>query len=122
MVAVGTRLRIIDNSGARFARCIRILGHVGRGRGKVGDIVIVSIKEALPGKKIKKGSIQRGVIVRVAQGRWRKSGDKVNFEDNAIVIITKRNLPIASRVLGAVMSELREYGFIKIVGLAQKAV
>jgi large subunit ribosomal protein L14 len=118
MISVGTTLKIIDNSGGKKAECIRILGESGRGFGFVGDIVIVAIKYALPGKKVKKGQVQRGVIVRVAKEVRRKSGEYVKCADNAIVIINKKNMPVGTRILGSVMQELRVKGFVKIVGLA----
>jgi large subunit ribosomal protein L14 len=122
MISVGTYLRVIDNSGAKFAKCIRVLGKVGRSYGYVGDVLIVTIKDAYPGKKIKKGEVCRAVLVRVTKERIRYSGDSVKFDDNSIVIITKKNMPVASRILGSVMSELRVSGFTKIVGLAQSTV
>jgi large subunit ribosomal protein L14 len=118
MITVGSYVRIIDNSGAKFGQCIRVMRKVGRSYGYVGDIVVITIKKAIPGKKVKKGQVLKGVLVRGTKGRQRLGGDYVNFKDNSIVLINKRKLPIASRVLSAVMSELRDFGFTKIVGLA----
>jgi large subunit ribosomal protein L14 len=122
MISVGSSLKIIDNSGAKYAKCIRVLGKVGRNYGYVGDIVVVTIREVYSGKKIKKGEIYRGVIVRVTKGFCRLSGDYISFADNSIVLISKRDLPLGTRILGSVMAELRMFGFTKIVGLAETAL
>lgn len=122
MIAVGTRLRIIDNSGAKEVECIKILGESNRLFGYVGDIIIVSVKTVNPIKKIKKGEIFRAVIVCTKKGSLRLNGDRVVFGLNGAVIISNKNIPIATRILGPVMLELRYKNFLKVVSMATVAI
>jgi large subunit ribosomal protein L14 len=122
MINVGCILRVIDNSGAKFVKCLRVLAVGRRNFGIVGDVIIVSVRKRNPIKKIKKGQLLRAVIVRTSKPVVRKGGEVVNFADNAVVIINNKNVPVSSRVVGAVMVEVRERSFMKVVSLATMTV
>jgi large subunit ribosomal protein L14 len=118
MIQVQTRVIVADNSGAKKAQCIRILGGTRRRYAKVGDIIIVAIKDAIPNSAVKKGSVARAVVVRTAKEFSRKDGTFIRFSDNAVVIINETNEPKATRIFGPVARELREKKFMRIVSLA----
>jgi len=122
MIMEETRLKVTDNSGIKKAKCIKILGGTRRKYAYVGDIVVIAIQEVLPGSQIKKGSIQRAVIVRTKKEFNRKDGSSVRFDDNACVIIDTIKEPKGTRIFGPVARELREKKFMKIVSLAPEVV
>lgn len=122
MVQQESVLKVADNSGAKLVKCIKVLGGAKRRYASVGDIITVSVKQALPNQNIKKGSIQRAVIVRVKKEYRRKDGTYIRFDDNATVIIDANNNPKGTRVFGPVARELREKDFMKIVSLAPEVL
>lgn len=122
MIQQVTRLVVADNSGAKLVKCIKVLGGTKRRYAGVGDVIVVSVKEALPRGQVRKKSIERAVIVRTRKEIRRKDGTYVRFDDNACVIVTKDNEPKATRVFGPVARELREKGFQKIVSLAPEVL
>jgi large subunit ribosomal protein L14 len=117
-----TIVRIADNSGAKRALVIRVLGGSGRRYAGLGDVVIVAIKVALPTGTVKKGEVARAVIVRTAKETRRKDGSYIRFDENAAVIINDQNEPRATRIFGPVGRELREKKFMKIVSLAPEVL
>jgi len=122
MVQQETILRIADNSGARRALVIRVLGGSKRRYAGLGDIVIVAIKDALPTGTVKKGEVARAVVVRTAKETRRRDGSYIRFDENAAVIINEQNEPRATRIFGPVGRELREKRFMKIVSLAPEVI
>ena len=122
MIQAQTMLTVADNSGAKKAMCIKVLGGSGLKYATVGDVVVVAVKAANPGGKIKKKAVQRAVIVRTAKAVRRKDGSYIRFQDNAAVMIDERNEPIATRIFGPVARELREKHFMKIVSLAPEVL
>ena len=122
MIQMQTLLDVADNSGAKIARCIKVLGGTGRRTAGLGDIVVVSIQRSLPGSEVKKGSVERGVIVRCRQPTRRADGSYVRFDSNAAVIVDTDRNPRGTRIFGAVARELRERRFMKIVSLANEVV
>ncbi len=128
MIQQETRLAVADNTGAREVGCIRVLGGSTRRQGftrrtaSVGDIIICSIKKAMPGSEVKKGDIVRCVIVRTAFPLRREDGSYVRFDRNAVVIVDEDRNPKGTRIFGAVARELREKNFMKIVSLASEVV
>jgi large subunit ribosomal protein L14 len=122
MIQAQTILDIADNSGAKVARCIRVLGGTRRRSAGLGDIVVVSVQKAIPGGAVKKGQVVRGVIVRCRQPTRRKDGSYVRFDKNAIVLIDADGSPRGTRIFGAIARELRERRFMKIISLASEVV
>ena len=122
MIQEETLLTIADNSGAKTAKCIRILGGTGRRYAHVGDIVVLAVKSAIPGGTVKKGQVVRGVIVRTRKESGRRDGSYIRFGDNAAVIVTPEREPVGTRIFGPVARELREKKFMKIVSLAPEVV
>lgn len=122
MIQQVSRLIVADNSGAKLVKCIKVLGGTKRRYAGIGDVIVVSIKEALPRGQIKKKSIQRAVIVRMRKEIRRKDGSYLRFDDNACVIVTKDGEPVGTRVFGPIARELREKGFQKIVSLAPEVL
>ncbi len=122
MIQQTTRLIVADNTGARLAKCIKVLGGSKRRYASIGDIVVVTIKEALPRGQVKKKSVERAVIVRTHKEIQRKDGSGIRFDDNACVIVTKDNEPKGTRVFGPVARELRDKGFQKIISLAPEVL
>ncbi|MBM4399028.1 MAG: 50S ribosomal protein L14 [Candidatus Cloacimonetes bacterium] len=122
MIQAQTVLNIADNSGAKKAQCIKILGGTRRKYASLGDIIVVAIKSATPGGKIKKGTVERAVIVRVSKEVRRQDGSYIRFEDNAAVIIDDKHEPKGTRIFGPVARELREHAFTKIVSLAPEVI
>ena len=122
MIQAQTILNVADNSGAKKAMCIKVLGGSKRRYASVGDIIIVAIKSAVPNGKIKKGTVTKAVIIRTHKEVNRKDGTYIRFEDNAAVIIDERGEPIATRIFGPVARELREHHYMKIVSLAPEVL
>lgn len=122
MIQQETELRIADNSGARRALCIRVLGGSRRRYASLGDVVVVTVKDAIPGGTVKKGEIARAVIVRTAKENRRADGTYIRFDENAAVIISDNGEPRATRIFGPVARELREKRFMKIVSLAPEVI
>ena len=115
MIQVQSRMTVADNSGAREIMCIKVIGGSRKRYGKVGDIIVASVKEASPDSNIKKGAVVRAVVVRTAKEKRRADGTYIKFDDNAAVLLNKQNEPIGTRVFGPVARELRGKGFLKIV-------
>jgi large subunit ribosomal protein L14 len=122
MIQMQTVLNVADNSGAKKAMCIKVLGGSKRKYASVGDIIVVSVKSATPHGKVKKGSVERAVIVRTSKEVRRPDGTYIRFEDNAAVIIDDRGEPKATRIFGPVARELRDNFFMKIVSLAPEVL
>ena len=123
MVQVESFLNVADNSGAKFVQCIKVLGGTRRKYAGIGDIIVVAIKEALPTSVIKKGTIERAVVVRTSKEYKRPDGTYIRFDDNACVIIDAAMNPKGKRIFGPVARELREKGdFMKIVSLAPEVL
>lgn len=122
MIQMQTVLGVADNSGARKVQCIKVLGGSKRKTASVGDVIVVSVKEAIPRGKVKKGSVQRAVIVRTAKDIKRNDGSVIRFDSNAAVLINKANEPIGTRIFGPVVRELRAKRFMKIVSLAPEVL
>jgi large subunit ribosomal protein L14 len=122
MIQVETNLAVADNSGAKKVRCIRILGGTRRRYAHVGDIVIVTVKDATPNSGIKKGTVTKAVVVRTKKEFSRKDGTLVRFSDNAAVLINDAREPRGTRVFGPVARELREKRFMRIVSLAPEVL
>ncbi len=122
MIQAQTILNIADNSGAKKAQCIKVLGGTRSKYASLGDIIVVAIKSATPGGKIKKGTVEKAVIVRVAKEVRRQDGSYIRFEDNAAVIIDDKLEPKGTRIFGPVARELREHAFTKIVSLAPEVI
>ncbi len=122
MVQQETLLKVADNSGAKIVKCIKILGGSKRRYASIGDIVAVSVRQALPNQSVKKGALLKAVIVRVSKEYRRSDGTYIKFDDNAGVIIDTNNNPKGTRVFGPVARELREKDFMKIVSLAPEVL
>jgi large subunit ribosomal protein L14 len=115
-------LDVADNSGAKKVYCIKVLGGSRRRYASVGDIIVVSVREAIPGAKVKKGEIARAVVVRTSKEISRPDGSYIRFDGNSAVLITKENEPIGTRIFGPVARELRAKRFMKIVSLAPEVL
>lgn len=122
MVQQESRLKVADNTGARELLVIRVLGGSTRKFGNIGDVVVGTVKKAIPNSNLKKGKVVKAVIVRSVQGVKRKDGSYIKFDDNACVIIKDDKSPVGTRVLGPVARELREKDFAKIVSLAPEVL
>ncbi|MBW6516813.1 MAG: 50S ribosomal protein L14 [Candidatus Cloacimonetes bacterium] len=122
MIQVETILKIADNSGAKRAQCIKVLGGTRRKYASVGDVIVVAVKAITPQGKIKKGAVERAVIVRTSKEVRRADGSYIRFEDNAAVIIDDQGEPKATRIFGPVARELREKHYTKIVSLAPEVI
>ncbi|MBI2638932.1 50S ribosomal protein L14 [Candidatus Peregrinibacteria bacterium] len=122
MIQQVTRLIVADNSGAKLVKCIKVLGGSKRRYATVGDVIVVSVKEALPRGQVRKKTIERAVIVRTRKEVRRKDGSYIRFDDNACVIVSKEGEPKGTRVFGPIARELRERGFQKIVSLAPEVL
>ena len=122
MIQPQTRLKVADNSGAKEIMCIRVLGGSVVRYGRVGDIIVASVKQASPGGAVKKGEVVRAVIVRTTKEYGRPDGSHIRFDDNAAVIIGKENNPRGTRIFGPVARELREKQFMRIVSLAPEVL
>jgi len=122
MIQAESRLDVADNSGARSVQCIKVLGGSKRKIASVGDIIVVSVKEAIPRGRVKKGDIHRAVIVRTAKEIRRRDGTAIRFDRNAAVLINNQNEPIGTRIFGPVTRELRARRFMKIISLAPEVL
>ncbi len=122
MIQVQSNLEVADNSGARRVQCIKVLGGSKRKTAAIGDIIVVSIKEAIPRGKVKKGDVHKAVIVRTAKELRRADGTAIRFDRNAAVLIDKDGEPIGTRIFGPVTRELRSRGYMKIISLAPEVL
>ena len=122
MIQTESRCRVADNTGAKEVLVIRVLGGSGRRYAGVGDIVVGSVKDALPGGGVKKGEVVQGVVVRTAKERRRSDGSYIKFDDNAVVLINEQRNPRGTRIFGPVARELREKRFMKIISLAPEVL
>ena len=122
MIQSSTRLRAADNTGAREIMCINVLGGTRRRYARAGDIIVASVKKAIPGATVKKGDVVRAVIVRTAQPYRRPDGSYIRFDENAAVILTDKNNPRGTRIFGPVARELRNKDFTKIISLAPEVL
>ena len=122
MIQMQSRLDVADNSGAKSVMCIKVLGGTRRRYAQIGDIIVASVKKAIPGSDIKPGSVIRGVIVRQKYNMRRADGSYVRFDSNALVIVDNDGSPKGTRIFGAVARELRQKRFMKIVSLAPEVV
>lgn len=122
MIQTETRLRVADNSGAKVVSCIKVLGGSKRRYATVGDIIIVSVKEAVPNSKVKKGDVVRAVVVRTAKEVRRPDGSYIKFDENSAVIISDQMEPVGTRIFGPVARELRAKNFMKIISLAPEVL
>ena len=122
MIQMQTRLEVADNSGAKTVMCVKVLGGTRRRYARIGDVIVASVKKAIPGSEVKQGSVVRGVIVRQKANLRRDDGSYVRFDSNAIVILDAEGNPKGTRIFGAVARELRERKFMKIISLAPEVV
>ena len=122
MIQQQTRLKVADNSGARELMVIRVMGGSKRKYGNIGDVVVASVKKAIPNSNVKKGKVVKAVIVRSVEGVRRKDGSYIRFDDNACVLIREDKSPIGTRVLGPVARELRDKDYMKIISLAPEVL
>ena len=122
MIQVETALQVADNSGAKKVACIKVLGGSKRRYATVGDIIVVSIKEAMPHAKVKKGDVMDAVIVRTAKEIRRADGSYIKFDTNAAVLLSKQGEPVGTRIFGPVARELRAKNFMKIISLAPEVL
>jgi len=122
MIQMRTRLEVADNSGARSVQCVKVLGGSKRKTATVGDVIVVSVKEAIPRGRVKKGDVHKAVIVRTRFPLRRADGSLVRFDRNAAVLISKEGEPIGTRIFGPVTRELRSKGYMKIISLAPEVL
>ena len=122
MIQPQTRVRVADNTGARELMCIRVLAGGRKHYANVGDVIVASVKQAVPGGSVKKGDVVKAVVVRTAKEYGRPDGSLIKFDDNAAVILTDRNNPKGTRIFGPVARELREKNYMKIVSLAPEVL
>ncbi len=122
MIQAETKLNVADNSGAKLLLCIKVLGGSRRRYASVGDLVVVTVKEAMPNSKVKKGEVMRAVVVRTAKEIRRPDGSYIKFDDNSAVLVNQQNEPIGTRIFGPVARELRAKRFMKIISLAPEVL
>jgi large subunit ribosomal protein L14 len=122
MIQVETRLKAADNSGAKVLYCIKVLGGTRRRYATLGDIIVVSVKEAIPNAKVKKGDVLKAVVVRTKKGVRRSDGSYIRFDENSAVLINQAKEPIGTRIFGPVARELRTKRFMKIISLAPEVL
>ncbi|MCP5322806.1 MAG: 50S ribosomal protein L14 [Candidatus Paracaedibacteraceae bacterium] len=122
MIKPESRLDVADNSGAREVLCIKVLGGSKRKSASVGDVIVVSVKDAIPNGKVKKGDVHKAVIVRTAQAIRRDDGSAIRFDGNAAVLLNKQGEPIGTRIFGPVTRELRGRGYMRIISLAPEVL
>jgi large subunit ribosomal protein L14 len=122
VIQAETKLNVADNSGAKLLLCIKVLGGSKRRYASVGDLVVVTVKEAIPNSRVKKGEVMRAVIVRTAKEIRRIDGSYIKFDDNSAVLINQQNEPIGTRIFGPVARELRAKRFMKIISLAPEVL
>ena len=122
MIQVQTELNVADNTGARRVECIKVLGGSKRRFASIGDIIVVSVKDAIPNGKVKKGSVHKAVVVRTKYSISRNDGSTVKFDNNAVVITDEKGEPLGTRIFGPVTRELRSRGQMKIISLAPEVL
>lgn len=122
MIQTYTRLKVADNTGARQLMCINVLGGSGKKYARLGDVIICSVKKAIPGGSVKKGDVVRAVVVRSTKPYRRLDGSYIRFDDNAAAILTEKDNPKGTRIFGPVARELREKNFTKIISLAPEVL
>ena len=122
MIQTESTLEVADNSGARKVACIRVLGGTRRRYASIGDIIVVSVKDAIPNARVKKGEVRRAVVVRTRKGVLRADGSYIRFDDNAAVLVDNAREPIGTRIFGPVARELRGRRFMKIISLAPEVL
>ena len=122
MIQAETRLKVADNTGARTIQCIRVMGRSTKTTAGIGDVIIASVKQAIPNAAVKKGDVVRAVVVRTAKEYGRPDGSYIRFDENAAVLIKDDGTPVGTRVFGPVARELREKNFMKIVSLAPEVI
>ena len=122
MIQVQTELNVADNTGAKIVECIRVLGGTKRRYASIGDIIVVTVKDAIPDGKVKKGTVHRAIVVRTKYSVHRNDGSKVKFDNNAAVLIDEKGEPIGTRIFGPVTRELRLKGQTKIISLAPEVL
>lgn len=122
MIQTLTKLKVADNSGAKKIMCINVLGGTRRRYARVGDVIVASVKEAIPGAPVKKGDVVRAVVVRTAKTYGRPDGTYIRFDENAAVVLDERGNPKGSRIFGPVARELRDKNFMKIISLAPEVL
>lgn len=122
MIQEETNLTVADNSGAKKVRCIRVLGGHGKRYARVGDLIVVSVKAAIPNGNVKKGEVCKAVVVRTTKEHKRKDGSYIRFDDNAAVLLNQKGEPRGTRIFGPVARELREKSYMKIVSLAPEVI
>ena len=122
MIQMQSRLEVADNSGAKIVECIKVLGGSKRMSANIGDIIVVAVKDALPGAKVKKGDVKKAVIVRTKYSIQREDGSTVRFDKNSVVILANDGGPVGTRIFGPVARELRNANFTKICSLAPEVV
>ncbi|HIE72422.1 MAG TPA: 50S ribosomal protein L14 [Planctomycetes bacterium] len=122
MIQMQTYLDVADNTGAKQVQCIKVLGGTHRRYAGLGDVIVASVKKAIPGSEVRTGTVVKGVIVRVKKNVRRVDGSYVRFDRNALVLVDAENNPRGTRIFGAVARELRERSFMKIISLAQEVI
>lgn len=122
MIQMQTRLDVADNSGARHVMCIKVLGGSRRRYASIGDVIVVSVKDASPNSKVKKGDVMKAVIVRTVKELNRNDGTYIRFDNNSAVLINNQNEPVGTRIFGPVARELRAKSFMKIISLAPEVI
>lgn len=122
MIQMRTKCEVADNSGAKIAQCIKVLGGSGKMSAGIGEIIVVAIKEAIPKSKVKKGEVHKAIVVRVTKETKRSDGSCIKFYRNAVVLINKQMEPVGSRVFGPIPRELRAKNFMKIISLAPEVL
>lgn len=122
MIQPQTRLKVADNTGAKEIMCIRVLGGSLRKSGNIGDVIVASVKSAIPGGSVKKGDVVKAVIVRSSKGIRRNDGSYIKFDDNAAVIIDNQKQPKGTRIFGPIARELRDKDYMKIISLAPEVI
>ena len=122
MIQMQSNMDVADNSGARRVQCIKVLGGSKRRYASVGDIIVVSVKEAIPRGRVKKGDVRKAVVVRTAKEVRREDGTAIRFDSNAAVLLSNTNEPVGTRIFGPVVRELRSKNFMKIISLAPEVL
>ena len=122
MIQQESRLKVADNTGAKEILCIRVLGGSGRRYAGIGDVIVATVKDAIPGGNVKKGEVVKAVVVRTVKQRRRGDGSYIKFDDNAVVIVDGQMQPRGTRIFGPVARELREKRFMKIISLAPEVI
>ena len=122
MIQVQSELTVADNTGARIVECIKVLGGSKRRYASIGDSIVISVKDAIPNGKVKKGTVHKAVVVRTKKAVHRNDGSKVKFDNNAVVITDEKNEPLGTRIFGPVTRELRAKGQTKIISLAPEVL